>query len=144
MTEKQQRFVEEYLIDGNATQAAIRAGYSERTAYVIGHENLSKPEIASALAAARQARTERTQITADWVLEQQQALVTKALLQQTDGGIEIARKALKDIGEGIGMYVDRHEHTGKDGGPILMSPAEREARLLTILQTARQRQGQVS
>lgn len=45
MTEKQKRFCDEYLIDANATQAAIRAGYSERTAYSIGQENLRKPEI---------------------------------------------------------------------------------------------------
>ena len=45
MTAKQQRFCDEYLIDLNATQAAIRAGYSEKTANVIGAENLSKPNI---------------------------------------------------------------------------------------------------
>lgn len=45
LTIKQKRFVEEYLIDFNATQAAIRAGYSEDTAYSIGSENLNKPEI---------------------------------------------------------------------------------------------------
>ena len=45
MTEKQKRFCEEYLIDQNATQAAIRAGYSKRTAGVIGAENLRKPYI---------------------------------------------------------------------------------------------------
>ena len=45
MTEKQKRFCDEYLIDCNATRAAIRAGYSERTAYSIGVENLRKPEL---------------------------------------------------------------------------------------------------
>lgn len=45
MTPKQKRFCDEYLIDTNATQAAIRAGYSEKTAYSIGNENLNKPEI---------------------------------------------------------------------------------------------------
>ena len=48
-TKKQQRFVEEYCVDFNATQAAIRAGYSEKTAYSIGHENLTKPEIKEAI-----------------------------------------------------------------------------------------------
>lgn len=47
MTEKQKRFCDEYLIDLNATQAAIRAGYSERTANRIASENLSKPDIKS-------------------------------------------------------------------------------------------------
>ena len=45
VTPKQKRFCDEYLIDTNATQAAIRAGYSEKTAYAIGNENLNKPEL---------------------------------------------------------------------------------------------------
>lgn len=45
LTAKQQRFCDEYLIDLNATQAAIRAGYSEKTAKSIGQENLTKPDI---------------------------------------------------------------------------------------------------
>ncbi|WP_033124976.1 terminase small subunit [Eubacterium sp. ER2] len=45
MTEKQKRFCDEYLTDLNATQAAIRAGYSKKTAYSIGEENLRKPEL---------------------------------------------------------------------------------------------------
>lgn len=45
MTDKQKRFCDEYLIDCNATQAAIRAGYSPKTAYSIGEENLKKPEL---------------------------------------------------------------------------------------------------
>lgn len=69
LTDKQQRFVEEYLLDLNATQAAIRAGYSEKTASRIGSENVSKPEIASAIAEAQQKRSERTQIDADWLLK---------------------------------------------------------------------------
>jgi phage terminase small subunit len=50
LTRKQARFVEEYLADLNAAQAAIRAGYSAKTARVIGHENLTKPDIAAAIA----------------------------------------------------------------------------------------------
>lgn len=68
LTPKQQRFVEEYLVDLNATQAAIRAGYSEKTAYSIGQENLNKPEIASAIEAAQKKLSERTEITQDMVL----------------------------------------------------------------------------
>ena len=45
MTDKQKRFCDEYLVDLNATQAAIRAGYSKKTAYSIGDENLRKPEL---------------------------------------------------------------------------------------------------
>lgn len=68
MTPKQQRFVEEYLIDLNATQAAIRAGYSADTAHSIGSENLGKPEIADAIAALKAERSKRTGIDAAWLL----------------------------------------------------------------------------
>jgi phage terminase small subunit len=70
LTAKQQRFVEEYLVDLNATQAAIRAGYSEKTAYSIGQENLNKPEIAAAVEQHMAKRSERTDITADKVLKE--------------------------------------------------------------------------
>jgi len=70
LTPKQRAFVREYLIDLNATQAAIRAGYSEDTAYSIGAENLKKPQIEAAISAAMKLRAERTNITADRVLQE--------------------------------------------------------------------------
>jgi phage terminase small subunit len=70
LTPKQQRFVEEYLIDLNATQAAIRAGYSRNSARQIGDENLSKPGIADAVAKAKRERSEATKVDAEWVLKQ--------------------------------------------------------------------------
>jgi phage terminase small subunit len=68
LTAKQQLFVEEYLLNPNATQAAIKAGYSQNTAKEIGCENLTKPNVAIAIIEAQQARSERTQIDADWLL----------------------------------------------------------------------------
>ena len=68
LTDKQKRFIEEYLIDLNATQAAIRAGYSERTAYSIGEENLKKPGIKRAIDEAQSNRSNRVQITQDDVI----------------------------------------------------------------------------
>lgn len=69
LTPKQQRFVEEYLIDLNATQAAIRSGYSEKTAQQIGADNLSKLVIQNAIQDALKERSERVQIDADYVLK---------------------------------------------------------------------------
>lgn len=69
LTPKQQRFVDEYLIDLNATQAAIRAGYSKKTACGIGCENLTKPNIADAIVKAQEKRTERTEVTQDYVIK---------------------------------------------------------------------------
>lgn len=103
LTAKQQRFVEEYLIDLNATQAAIRAGYSEATAKEIGCENLTKPNIAAAVAEAMQKRSERTEITQDMVLR------------------ELAKLGFSDIRKAInwnGHLVT--EEDNPDGGDILV------------------------
>lgn len=70
MTKKQKRFAEEYLIDLNATQAAIRAGYSPDTAGSIGAENLKKPEIKSRIDKAMAERSRRTGINQDRVLQE--------------------------------------------------------------------------
>ena len=74
LTPKQTAFVAEYLIDFNAAEAARRAGYSARTARVIGPENLSKPAVQQAIQAAQQARQERTEITQDMVVRELAAL----------------------------------------------------------------------
>lgn len=70
LTAKQKRFVDEYLVDLNATQAAIRAGYSKKTASSIGDENLRKPDIQEYLQARMSEREERTEITQDMVLQE--------------------------------------------------------------------------
>lgn len=69
LKDKQQAFVDEYIVDFNATQAAIRAGYSKKTAGSMGGENLKKPEIQQAIAIAIEERTKRVQVDADYVLK---------------------------------------------------------------------------
>lgn len=76
LTDKQQKFVDEYLVDLNATQAAIRAGYSAKTAAEMGYENLRKPQIVEAIAKARKDQQERTGITSDRVVREAWNLVT--------------------------------------------------------------------
>lgn len=68
LTPKQARFVDEYLIDLNATQAAIRAGFSEKTAYSQGQRLLKNVEVQAAIAARQAERANRTEITQDRVL----------------------------------------------------------------------------
>ncbi len=70
MTKKQKRFVEEYLIDLNATQAAIRAGYRPDNAYSIGSENLRKPEVKAAIDRAIAERSKRTGINQDRIIRE--------------------------------------------------------------------------
>lgn len=68
LTAKQQRFVAEYLVDLNATQAAVRAGYSAKGAKDQAWQNMQNPEITAAIKAAMEARNKRTQVDADYVL----------------------------------------------------------------------------
>jgi hypothetical protein len=70
LTARQRRIVEEYLIDLNATQAAIRAGYSRQTARSIGSENLTKPDIRAAVERGMLELGGRAQIAADQVLKE--------------------------------------------------------------------------
>ena len=74
LTDKQKRFCEEYLIDLNATQAAIRAGYKEKTAYAQGQRLLKKVEAQEYLQELMDERSKRTEITADRVLQELAAI----------------------------------------------------------------------
>ena len=123
LTPKQQRFVEEYLVDLNATQAAIRAGYSEKTAAAVGCENLTKPNIADALAAAFSARSQRTDITQDMVVAE---LASIGFAEVPEESIRVPDKlaALEKLGRHLGMFVERIEHAGPGGGPITITEAD--------------------
>ena len=115
MTNKQSRFVEEYLIDLNATQAAIRAGYSEKTAKSIGQENLTKPDIQECIQKQLDQRSERTEITADRVI---QAL---ADIAYTDEDIRLGDRirALELLGKHFVLFSDKLIHV--DETPVLTS-----------------------
>lgn len=109
LTPKQAAFVHEYLVDLNATQAAIRAGYSKKTANRIATENLSKPVIQEALREAREAREKRSMITVEWVLAQIASIAQDEEAQQRD-----RLKALELLGKHLGMW-ERREDTESQG-----------------------------
>ena len=81
LTEKQRRFVEEYLVDLNATQAAIRAGYSVQTADAIGCENLTKPNIQAEISKRMAERSRRTGVNQDRIVLE---LAKLAFVKMTD------------------------------------------------------------
>lgn len=163
MTPKQQRFREEYQIDLNATQAAIRAGFSAKTAYSAGQRLLKHVEVAAAIAKDMNARAERVEISAERVLRElaligfanmqdymrigsegdpwldfsdltreQAAAITEMTVEDFKDGrgddardvrrvkfkLADKRSALVDLGKHLGMFKERVEHTGKDGGAI--------------------------
>jgi len=118
LTPKQARFVEEYLIDLNATAAAKRAGYSERTAYAQGQRLLKNVEIAVAIQKAQEARSERTRIDQDWVIERLVGVYEASMEARPvcdKNGEEkgftfnptAANRALELIGKHKGMFIDR-------------------------------------
>lgn len=74
LTDKQKKFIDEYLVDLNATQAAIRAGYKEKAAYRTGAENLRKPQIQEEIQKRMEDRQKRTEITQDMVLQELAAI----------------------------------------------------------------------
>lgn len=117
MTPKQQAFVNEYLIDLNATQAAIRAGYSPRTANEQASRLLAKDNISAAVAEAQAKRAEETGITARWVLTEAADVYREA---RQDGDRGNALKALDLCGKHVDVaaFKEKLEVSGPDNGPI--------------------------
>jgi phage terminase small subunit len=120
---QQLRFVDEYLLDLNAAQAAIRAGYSARTAYTVGPRLLRDPRIAAAVSAAQAARSERTGITADRVLGELNRLAFD-LAQEAKDRI----KCLELLGKHLKLFTDKLEHSGKLDvvAGVVVLPAEQD------------------
>jgi phage terminase small subunit len=107
LSPKQTRFIEEYLVDLNASQAALRAGYSAQTAFRSGVENLQKPAIKSALAEAQARRAERVGITqaqmlAEWGLVsfsdvRHYVIDNQGNVQLAEGAPDCAMRAISSI-----------------------------------------------
>jgi phage terminase small subunit len=122
ISSKQERFVAEYLIDLNATQAAIRAGYSEKTAGSQAFDLLKKPEIQVAVAAAQQERARRTDITADRVLREyaKLAFLDPRQFFDADGRLIDVVNLPADVAAALAGMDVTTERTGEDedGKPL--------------------------
>lgn len=114
---KQAKFIEEYLVDLNATQAAIRAGYSPKTADVKGSQLLSLVKLKQALALRQAEIAENTTITPEWVIQKLRENHDRAIKADPAQG-SVVNRALELLGKHNGMFVERHEHTGRGGHPI--------------------------
>ena len=121
MTAKQQRFCDEYLIDLNATQAAIRAGYSAKTAGVIGNENLMKPYIAEYIKKRMDEKESELIATQDEVLKYLTSVMRGGEKEERmvfgKDGVEVFEiknqenqlRAAELLGKRYGLYTDRIE-----------------------------------
>lgn len=106
LTDRQSRFVAEYLIDLNATAAAKRAGYSERRAAELGYQLLHKSTVAAAIDAAIKKRESKTAITADYVIGNLKEIVDRCMLSDSFDA-RGAAKALELLGRHLGMFTDK-------------------------------------
>jgi len=139
LTPKQQMFVREYLVDLNATQAAIRAGYSPKTANEQSCRLLVNVKIANAIQKAMDDRARRVEVTADYVLESIVSTMERCkqvepvfdrkgdpvLVETPDGEMAQAfvfnaagvLKGAELLGKHLKMFTDKVEHSGEIGMP---------------------------
>ena len=143
LTPKQRAFIQEYLVDLNATQAAIRAGYSEKWAQQMGAENLLKPVIARAIMQSKADRSKRTKIDADWVLERlaQEMEADVSDLYEESGALKPVHKWPLIWRQGLvsGMDVEQ-QYAMEDGKQVpdgvvtkIKLPADRSIKRLELI-----------
>jgi phage terminase small subunit len=106
LTPKQYKFIQEYCASGNATESAKRAGYSEKTAYSIGQENLNKPEIAAAIGKERQKHAERCAVTIESLTDKLNQVYDMAIVEKQASA---AGTAVMGIAKLHGLIIDKAE-----------------------------------
>lgn len=132
LSDKHEMFAREYCVDLNATQAAIRAGYSENTAKQQGSRLLTNADIRARIDELQGKRAEKLELDANWVLEKLTEVVSMSMQakpvekwdynekQLVETGEYVydssgANKALELIGKHLGMFKDKIEHSGNLG-----------------------------
>ena len=140
LTPRQSRFVDEYLVDLNGTQAYIRAGYSKKGADTQSSRLLVNVKVQGTIQARMNRRSDRTEITSDFILngirkniercEQAAPVLDRegkpVMTANEDGELAAAYKydatnvfkGYELLGRHLKLFTDKHEHTGPNGGPI--------------------------
>lgn len=126
LTPKQRAFVTEFLVDLNQHQAAIRAGYSPKSAGYAARSALKTAAVQSAIQQAMNERAARTAVRADVVLE---SLVRIALKAEAKEDFSAATRSWELVGRHLKLFTDRHEHGGIGGGPVQFTISAQEALL---------------
>lgn len=147
LSAKQEQFCREYLVDLNATQAAIRAGYSPKTAYSMGQRLLKNVEVQKAVQSAMDERSKRTEVNADYVLTNLLEIVERCMQRAPvlhkgeqvvdEEGNSVwcfdgknAIRALELLGKHKGMWTDKVEMSGElDIAAIIMEARNRADKL---------------
>ena len=115
LNDKQLTFAREYCIDLNATQAAIRAGYSEKTAGAIGAENLQKPQIRAEIEKLQARRIQKLNLSAELVLEN---LMRIAAAAESAEDFNAALRGNELLGKHLKLFTDKTEVSGEGGAPL--------------------------
>ncbi len=115
LTAKRKAFVREYPIDLNATKAAIRAGFSEKTAYSQGQRLLKNVEVAAAIQKALAKRSERTEITQDYVLTSIMETMEQRKGTGEQSNPNAVLKGAELLGRHLAMFTDNKTVTHHDG-----------------------------
>lgn len=126
LTFKEERFVAEYIVDGNGTRAALAAGFKTTSAQKYASDLLQKPHIKAAVRKALLAQEKRTLITADGVLRRIDRVAQKA---EGAGDYAAANAANRMLAQHYKLLTEKHEHGGIGGGPVLFQITEKEAEL---------------
>lgn len=129
LTDKQEIFVKEYIVDLNATQAAIRAGYSPKTATEQGSRMLTNVKVRARIDELKAKRAEKLNLDADWVLRRLQSISDRCMTAEPVIEWDPEAKAMKEtgeykfdstgankstelIGKHLGMFIEKHEVSG--------------------------------
>ena len=165
LTEREERFCLKYFETGVGSKSVLEAGYknTEKAAWTTAHRLLKKPKIEARLKELREKQEKRTEITADYVLNNLVEVVERCMqrapvmervgremVQATDDeGRHIwrfdatgANQALNMLGKYKKLFTEKHEHSGPDGKAIQFSDHEAAAKLTAILNAARSRKGE--
>ena len=136
LTPKQQRFVAEYLIDLNATQAAIRAGYSSLTAYAQGSRLLSKAEVSAAIAVQQTRALEKAAGSAEWIVQKAVQVVNLAIEKRQLG---VAAPNLAILAKRHPEFSEKHDINVNERSQALLMLAELSPeQLQALIQTRKE------
>ena len=126
LTVKQKMFVEEYLMDFNASQAVLRAGYNTKNPSHMGSAMLRNPKIREAIEDLIRERRERSFVNEDYVLRKIVNTLEKCEKEENFNATAVLRAA-ELLAKHLGMFVDKQEISGPDGGAIQMEKVQNDA-----------------